>query len=69
MHIDCDTCSVRPAACSGCVITMLMGAPPEGVVLDDAERLALDVLADSGLVRPLLLDGGPRGVDPAARAG
>lgn len=54
MHVDCDTCSVRGAACSGCVITMLLGAPPEGVHWDAAERQAMTTLADSGLVRPLL---------------
>lgn len=55
MHVDCDSCSVRGAACSGCVITMLLGSPPEGVEWDETERAAMGVLADSGLVRPLLL--------------
>jgi hypothetical protein len=37
------------------VVTVLLGSPPEGVVLDDEERRALDVLAGSGLVPPLRL--------------
>ncbi len=55
MHIDCETCSVRGKGCSGCVITMLLGAPPDGVEWDETERAALGALADSGLVQPLLL--------------
>lgn len=55
VHVDCETCSVRGKACSGCVVTMLLGAPPQGVEWDDTERAALEVLADSGLVRPFRL--------------
>ncbi len=56
MHIDCDSCSVRGAACSGCVVTVLLGMPDHGVVdWDDAEQQALGVLAASGLVPPLRL--------------
>jgi hypothetical protein len=56
MLIDCDSCTVRgPAACGDCVVTALLGAPPQGVELEPAEREALDVLADSGLVPPLRL--------------
>ena len=55
MLIDCDSCEVRGLACGDCVVTVLLGAPPEGVVLDDEERRALDVLAGSGLVPPLRL--------------
>ena len=51
--IDCDSCSVRGAGCGDCVVTFLLGTPPSGVVLDDAERRAIDVLADAGLVPPL----------------
>jgi hypothetical protein len=53
--IDCDTCEVRGRECGGCVVTVLLGAPPEGVRLDDDERRALEVLAASGLVPPLRL--------------
>lgn len=52
--VDCDTCLVRSAAaCGDCVVTVLLGAPPDGVVLDDSEVTALDVLAREGLVPPL----------------
>jgi hypothetical protein len=37
------------------VVTVLLGAPPEGVELDDAERRAIEALADGGLVPPLRL--------------
>jgi hypothetical protein len=53
--IDCDSCEVRGLACGDCVVTALLGAPPEGVRLDDDERRALEVLAGSGLVPPLRL--------------
>lgn len=55
MHIDCDSCEVRGLACGDCVVTVLLGAPPEGVELDPAEQVALGVLAESGLVPPLRL--------------
>lgn len=55
MHIDCDSCAVRGPACGDCVVTVLLGAPPEGVHLDVAEVAAIDVLAGSGLVPPLRL--------------
>ncbi len=51
--IDCDRCSLRGAGCGDCVVTFLLGSPPPGVVLDDDERRALDVLADAGLIPPL----------------
>ena len=56
-HIDCDTCVVRGLACHDCVVTVLLGPPPElaHLTIDDEERRALDVLADSGLVPPLRL--------------
>ena len=60
MIIDCDSCDVRGRACGDCVVTVLLGAPPTGVELDEAERVALDALAGAGLVPPLRLvvDGG-----------
>jgi hypothetical protein len=61
--IDCDTCSVRGLHCHDCVVTVLLGPPPELTFDDDAGR-ALDVLAAGGLVPPLRLvqplDGPPR---------
>ena len=47
--IDCDTCLVRGLACHDCVVTVLLGPPPE-VGFDEEEQRALGVLADSGLV-------------------
>ena len=53
-RIDCDTCVVRGLACGDCVVTVLLGPPPELTFDDDACR-ALDVLAAGGLVPPLRL--------------
>jgi hypothetical protein len=55
MLIDCDDCAVRGLACSDCVVTALLGTPPDGVRLDDTERKALAALAEGGLVPPLRL--------------
>ena len=43
-RIDCDTCVVRGLACHDCVVTVLLGPPPE-LTFDDDECRALDVLA------------------------
>lgn len=51
--IDCDRCSMRGIGCGDCVVTVLLGGPPFGVELDEAERRAIDVLAEAGLVPPL----------------
>ncbi len=53
-RIDCDTCEVRGLHCHDCVVTVLLGPPPE-LTFDDDEQRALDVLAASGLVPPLRL--------------
>lgn len=55
MLIDCDTCTVRGAACADCVVTFLTipvrsRSPAE---LDAGEQKAIEVLAASGLVPPL----------------
>ena len=55
MLIDCDGCAMRDLACGDCVVTVLLGAPPGGLEVDEGERRALDVLADSGLVPRLRL--------------
>ena len=52
VRIDCDSCLVRGLACHDCVVTVLLGPPPE-LSFDDDEQRALDVLAGSGLVPPL----------------
>lgn len=55
MRIDCDSCKGRGMACGDCVVTVLLGGPPEDVELDYGDRVALAVLANSGLVPPLRL--------------
>jgi len=52
VRIDCDSCLVRGLACHDCVVTVLLGPPPE-LGFDDDERRALAALADGGLVPPL----------------
>lgn len=55
MIVDCDRCEVRGDACGDCVITALLGTPPEGVRLGSAEQRAIDALAGAGLVPKLRL--------------
>jgi hypothetical protein len=38
--IDCDDCPIRGAGCADCVVTMLLGGPPE-TVTEPARRLRL----------------------------
>ena len=63
MLIDCDGCAVRDLACGDCVVTVLLGLPGARPEVDEGERRALDLLADSGLVPRLQLVpfGPPRG--------
>lgn len=53
-RIDCGTCVVRGLACHDCVVTVLLGPPPE-LTIDDDELRALEALAEGGLVPPLRL--------------
>ena len=53
-RIDCDSCLVRGLACHDCMVTVLLGPPPE-LTFDDDERRALETLAAGGLVPPLRL--------------
>ena len=62
MLVDCDTCAVRGPACAGCLVSVVLGAPPDGVEFDAEERRALHVLAAAGLVPELRLL--PMPVDP-----
>ena len=59
MVIDCTTCVARDVACGDCVISVLLGGPPDTarqpLDLDDSERVALGSLAEAGLVPPLRL--------------
>lgn len=69
MLIDCDDCSVRGLACGDCVVTVLLGGPPQGVELDRVEQQALEALADGGLVPRLrLVPGRPPGQAPTREA-
>ena len=62
--IDCDTCTVRGAACADCVVSVMLGGPPEAVAPE--EQRALGVLAGLGMVPPLQMT--PPG-EPAAPRG
>jgi hypothetical protein len=64
--IDCDSCAVRDLQCGDCVVTVLLGSTPGAVEVDDGERQALDVLAESGLVPRLRLV--PTGLPLGARS-
>jgi hypothetical protein len=55
MLIDCDSCVVKGWACGGCMVNVMIGAPPTGVEVDEEERRALGVLADAGLLPQLRL--------------
>ncbi len=59
--VDCDGCEVRGLACDDCVVSVLLGPPPERLSLDADELSALDALAGAGLVPPLRL---VQAVDP-----
>jgi hypothetical protein len=65
VEIDCDTCLVRGPACSDCVVTVLLGPPPE-LGFDDDEARALEILAGSGLVPPLRMVSPVTGPDVAS---
>lgn len=49
MLVDCDRCTVRGAACSGCVVNALFTAPAGLAGLTDGERRAIEVLDLAGL--------------------
>nr|WP_253854841.1 hypothetical protein [Prauserella alba] len=54
MIIDCDRCRVRGDACHDCVVSVLLGPPPE-LRWDETERRAVDALAEGGVVPHLRL--------------
>ena len=60
--IDCDTCAVRGPACDDCVVTVLLGPPPEAGFGVEEQR-ALAVLAESGLVPRLRMVRAEPGLD------
>lgn len=61
--IDCDTCDVRGIACDDCVISALLGGPPDAddgrdngpLSMAPVEVRALGALAEGGLLPPLRL--------------
>ena len=63
VHIDCDTCAVRGPACHDCVVSVLLGPPPE-LGFDEDEQRALEALAGSGLVPPLRMVRAVSGPEP-----
>jgi hypothetical protein len=65
VEIDCDTCVVRGLACGDCVVTVLLGPPPE-LSFDEDEQRAIEVLAGSGLVPPLRMVKPMSGPDAAS---
>lgn len=48
MLIDCDTCAVRGAACSGCLVNALIEAPTPVAGLTGAETRAIEAFARAG---------------------
>lgn len=63
MLIDCDTCTVRGAACGDCVVPLILSNPAVPVDIDEDESDAIDTLAAAGLVPPLRLVSGLPGRD------
>ncbi|HJQ43185.1 MAG TPA: hypothetical protein VJ831_08885 [Jatrophihabitantaceae bacterium] len=65
MLIDCDTCTVRGAACRDCVVPLILSNPAlpaaHPVEIDESEQDAIDTLAAAGLVPPLRLVSGMPG--------
>jgi hypothetical protein len=67
MIIDCDDCAMQhTAACSDCVVSVLLHKMGEPVVLSGEEHTALGYLADAGMVAPLRLVPKHREGDEAA---
>ncbi len=55
MIVDCDGCVVRGHGCSDCVVSVLLGGPPEVLEFDADEQRALAALSAGGLIPPLRL--------------
>ena len=69
--IDCDACVMRGPGCRDCVVTVVLGMSAERngeLRIDEEERAALDVLAQSGLVPPLRLVHAVSSVEPNTAA-
>jgi hypothetical protein len=50
MEINCETCPVRETHCADCVVNLFLEQPRVRTNLLPAEKAALEVLVDSGLV-------------------
>lgn len=48
MRIDCDTCGIRGAGCSGCLVTALLDTDSPAADLGPAEHRAIEVFARAG---------------------
>ncbi|MFG2106889.1 hypothetical protein [Micromonospora chersina] len=48
MLIDCDTCGIRGAGCSGCLVTALLDTGTAAADLGPAEHRAIEVFARAG---------------------
>jgi hypothetical protein len=68
MLIDCDTCGIRGAGCSGCLVTALLdtGSPVDD--LGPAEHRAIEVFARAGF-EVQVLPPAPAPALPRRRAG
>ena len=55
MIVDCDGCVVRGSGCADCVVSVLLGGPPDVLEFDADEQRALAVLSAGGLIPPLRL--------------
>ncbi|WP_040161780.1 hypothetical protein [Nigerium massiliense] len=55
MIVDCGRCEVRGAACSDCVISVLLGVPGESGApeLTGEEQRVLQLFAGTGMLPPL----------------
>ncbi|MDH4116072.1 MAG: hypothetical protein OEX04_01910 [Acidimicrobiia bacterium] len=68
MLIDCDCCVMKnTSACDDCVVTAIVALGP--IEVDDAERSAMDALAEAGLVPHLRLLPGRGDPPPTAATG
>jgi hypothetical protein len=65
MIIDCDSCVVRGLACGDCVVSVLLGVPPN-VEIDALEQHAIDTLGRAGIVPRLRLEPGIERIDRTA---
>ncbi|MFE9690118.1 hypothetical protein [Micromonospora sp. NPDC005806] len=48
MLVDCDTCGIRGAGCSGCLVTALLDTGVPAADLGPAEHRAIEVFARAG---------------------